>query len=117
MNKLEKEILLWIGETYPDEMLSDLIPSLKVVEREYTGSGVFVSFVHNKREGRSKSYHLIGPLIRSSNLEFGAETTLSVKNGSVDCLEILVIGSGAIEGVCSYELVKQEINFIVDKGV
>ncbi|WP_045596096.1 hypothetical protein [Vibrio vulnificus] len=117
MNELEKSIIQFIVSSYPDDFKSTCISELIVSEREYTGSGVIVYF---EQRGNvvtsSKTVNFIGPLIESSVLELGAETVLSVKNGHLDCLDILVRGCGDIKAVTSYRLVDEDVNFECDSS-
>ncbi|EGQ8808835.1 hypothetical protein ACEV9E_23300 [Vibrio parahaemolyticus] len=117
MNELEKSIIQFIVSSYPDDFKSTCISELIVSEREYTGSGVIVCF---EQRGNvvtsSKTVNFIGPLIESSVLELGAETVLSVKNGRLDCLDILVRGSGDIKAVSSYRLIDEDVNFVCDSS-
>ena len=117
MNELEKSIIQFIFSSYPDDFKNNCISKLVVSEREYTGAGVVVCF--EKRGNvvtNSKAVNFIGPLIESSALELGAETVLSVNNGHLDCLDILVRGCGDIKAVTSYRLIDEDVNFVCDSS-
>jgi len=114
VNNLEKELLKWFSQEYPEFKLGKAISSLVVSDREYTGGGFVTSFTKNIIEGCSSSFNLDGPLVKASILEIGAETTLIISNGQIDCLDVLVIGNGNIEGLETFNLVAQEINVIYD---
>ena len=114
MSNLEKELLKWFSKEYPEFKLDKTISSLEVSDREYTGGGFVTSFTENKIEGCSSSFNLDGPLVKASILEIGAETTLVISNGQIDCLDVLVIGCGNIEELETFNLVAQEINYIDD---
>lgn len=58
----------------------------------YKGSGLFVSFSHNDnitaKRIQKDNLVLYGVLIKSSELEIGADATVFVTNGIIDYLEI-----------------------------
>ena len=113
MNDLEKSIIQFIVNSYPEEFQSICISDLTVSEREYTGSGVIVSFEHPSTDCiDSKSINFIGPLIEAPELDLGTETALYVENGCLDCLDILVRGGGHIQSVTSYQLLDEDVNFV-----
>ncbi len=58
----------------------------------YTGTGLFVTFSHNdnisKKRIQKDKFVLNGLLIKSSDLEIGADATIFITNGIIDYLEI-----------------------------
>jgi hypothetical protein len=58
----------------------------------YTGSGLFVTFLHNDNNSTKRiqkdNLVLNGVLIKSSELEIGADATIFITNGIIDYLEI-----------------------------
>lgn len=117
MNSLEKELLKWFGREYTQIKLAELASTLEVYDREYTGVGFITEFTSNKIDGCSSSFNLCGPLIKAPTLEIGAETTLVISNGHIDLLDVLVVGSGNIEDLETFELITQEINYIHDASI
>lgn len=77
-------------------LLNKQIVYLEIDEFEYTPVGVFVSFKH--LEGiRTYSYdeknlRLGGLLIRSKEIDIGAQADIVIKNGLIDYIEILAFG-------------------------
>lgn len=65
---------------------------LSEADYNYTGVGVFINFNHNKdvEEYKSSKPNLIlsGVVIKSSELNLGADATLFFRDGIIDYLEI-----------------------------
>ena len=74
------------------EMLKNQAYYIKEENYEYTDSGVFISFEHeeNSLKYRTTDKHLRlgGILIKSDEIDIGAEASLVINNGLIDYLEI-----------------------------
>lgn len=73
-------------------MLRHQLDDLTDDNYNYTGSGLFVTFSHNDnilaKRIHSDDLLLNGILIKSSELEIGAECSIFISNGIIDYLEI-----------------------------
>ncbi|WP_299495216.1 hypothetical protein [uncultured Shewanella sp.] len=120
MNQIEVDILKWLAKEYPEYGIENIIQQLQVIEREDTGVGLIISFKLNvrlKAQGENLdtcAYHLIGPLIKSTDLSDGAETHVTIENNMIDSIEMLSRGSGSPANIHFYELVDEDVNFVDD---
>ncbi|RCU52511.1 hypothetical protein DU002_00645 [Corallincola holothuriorum] len=116
MNHLERQVLDWIAESYPELNLGEQVSHLEVIEREYTGAGVTTSFDASGQLSELRSFNLVGPLVVSPALASDAETMLCIIDGVVDYLDILVRGDGSVEAIDTFKLLDEKVNFIDDPG-
>lgn len=97
---IESKYILDILETLVNDqqycLLKKQIDFLEVEEYEYTPIGVFVSFKH--REGiknysfDEKSLRLGGLLIKSDEIDIGAEADVVLRDGLINYIEICSFG-------------------------
>lgn len=85
---------------------------LSETDYEYTGSGVFIGFEHKsgieKYKVDKSDLILNGVVIKSTELEIGADCTLFFKNGLIDNLEIWSYsGDYPKKDLCDYELTQE----------
>ncbi|WP_299011830.1 hypothetical protein [uncultured Shewanella sp.] len=120
MNQIEVDILKWLAQEYPEYEIENIIQQLQVTEREDTGVGLITTFKLNvrlKAQGANLdtcAYHLIGPLIKSTDLSDGAETYVTIENNMITCIEMLSRGAGSPANIHFYELVDEDVNFVDD---
>ncbi|WP_415883714.1 hypothetical protein [Neptuniibacter sp. QD34_54] len=98
MEDLERNIILWLLDTYPSEReaFASQLLGAKVTEREFTnGGGVFITFKPNQNSMPVSSNFLDGltrtngPEISSPELQHGATVDIEFdNNGIVDYVEI-----------------------------
>lgn len=108
---LEKSILDWISEKYPDPALRSQINKAIVTKREYTGVGWFVDL--EIPEPRmlldSKLISPInGPYIRSPQIEHDGGSILFHENGIIKLLELYANGDRFDKELSQYELFGDE---------
>lgn len=126
-NKLEKAILEWFIENYKDLNLTTQIKSAKLVKREWTKVGFYITlkvprnlkpidfsiftnreFVVSsfgvKKNDIKKGFPIYGPKIESDDIELGGDTLLWGENGYIDCIELVAFGSYFRENITSFKL-------------
>ena len=104
MKLLEKRILAWARDHYPE--LSDQIDHLRVKAYDYTGVGIYISFLPLPDSlacnGFKSPYH--GPEIESPHVEHGACSLIWVKDGKIDCVEVAAYGDHFPEELAEFAL-------------
>ena len=93
MNELEKAILNEVADSYP-EFKSNLIKhysELRVKNRKYTGTGVYVNFEYKSAEvAPIEKNHLSGKAeLLIPKLEFPVTYEIAITNGMISFMELV----------------------------
>ncbi len=102
--ELESAIMEWFIKNYP--VLVFQMNNAKVIERDYTGVGFFITLKSSKDLPPLRLYGnpIEGPLIQSEQLSHGAGSILFIKDGYVDVLEIFAYGETFPENIQEFQL-------------
>ena len=108
MKPLEKRILAWARDRYPE--LSDQIDHLQVKAYDHTGVGLYINFLplpdRFARNGLKSPYS--GPEIQSPHVEHGACSLIWVKDGKIDCVEVAAYGDHFPDGLVEFTLAEPQ---------
>jgi hypothetical protein len=106
---LESDILIWLSDNADDPLVAVQARFAKVVNRDYTGAGFFVTLqipaeIERLPQDSGDVAPFPGPYIESAELDHGGDTVFFVENGAVSCLEIFAYGSAFPERLFEYKL-------------
>jgi hypothetical protein len=86
--RLERAIMSWIADREP--LLATGLRNAMVIRREHSGSGSYTYLSEPKGAGHPDRVN--GPQIKSLYLSSGAGSTLWLRNGAPDVLEVYAFG-------------------------
>ena len=105
MEKLDQDILDWIGRQTDDASLLQQINAVSVSKRDYMRTGFFIYFdLPADIEALPASVKIICPHIVSPELPDGAGCDLFTRDGRLHYLEIYARGGFFPEALGHYEL-------------
>lgn len=113
-NDLEISILQWIADRTADPALRSQINTVIVIKREYTGTGWFIDLTVPDPVtpiDPTLNSPILGPCIRSPQIEADGESLLFHENGIIKQLEMYSRGGHFGEKLSEYKLYGYEDYF------
>ncbi len=112
--QLESDILIWVSRNSEDPLVALQASAAKISERDYTGTGFFVTLeipddIERLPQGSGDIARFSGPYIDSDDLAHGGDTVFSVESGAISRLEIFAYGNTFPERLVDYRLRNVEL--------
>ena len=112
--KLESDILIWVSKNSEDPLVALQAGSAKISDRDYTGTGFFVTLeipdeIERLPQDSSDIAPFSGPYIDSDDLAHGGDTVIFVESGAISRLEIFAYGNTFPERLIEYRLRNVEL--------
>lgn len=96
LNDLELKILEKVSENYP--AIKSHIPFLRILNREYTGVGMYVNFIYSNKDEILNPIEPLNTVLGTNEriglpgLKYGLCFVIDINNGKINFIELVTYG-------------------------